>query len=621
MPRQAKGKRGQSPPAATTNFANQKAASQAATNSLNSLRRVDPSIVEILASATHATLYNFGADQEWERADVEGPLFIAARNAHPRVRLVVLNRLSMTNMVEDVDETFELEVVDRYLIFRRSDDETRIRGLWFHSLEEHARMGEILEKLVEEASQPPPPPPQTSPKSEPPDKLQGESQSDYMKRLAQLRAAKRRAEEQAEEDARRARAAERLARLDAQRRAAHPPARPPPVQQQEDDRWQRGARVPAPPVEREPLRDAGVPLERAATRDGRSFASMFSPPTEPNPDQLKVGDGYDRHPNREKPKLFDPKSGSYVDPSSRPPPAPKTRGRGLRVIDDSAAPKKEAPQVRLLARPADAKPAPGTVIQKKEEKKKLAELPKDLSNADAETVKRLKAERAAEKAARQPRTRGFLYKHENGDVVLADGQPSRRSKRGRGGRKRAEAAAAAAAKAEQERLAPGPPVRSSSAGSVGDRGRAPGPVSQQSPPEPARGLGVFAPNDAGGNLSYAPFGGFSTAPPPPERAAVSALGGAEFIPRTSSAGSFGGIGIVQDDAPPRHDGPSTLGGAEFVPGAGLVRPEASGEQQLSSSFDAAGAPEFVPGGAFGSGLLGAPQKPGQPQGSGLLWDR
>ena len=163
MPRQQKGKRGQSPPAATTNFANQKAAAQAATNSLNSLRRVDPSIVEILASATHATLYNFGADQEWERADVEGPLFIAARNAHPRVRLVVLNRLSMTNMVEDVDETFELEVVDRYLIFRRSDDETRIRGLWFHSLEEHARMGEILERLVDEASQPPPPPPPAAP--------------------------------------------------------------------------------------------------------------------------------------------------------------------------------------------------------------------------------------------------------------------------------------------------------------------------------------------------------------------------------------------------------------------------------------------------------------------------
>ena len=33
----------------------------------------------------------------------------------------------------------------------------------------------------------------------------------------------------------------------------------------------------------------------------------------------------------------------------------RRRGRGLRVIDDAAAPKKEAPQVRLLARPADAR--------------------------------------------------------------------------------------------------------------------------------------------------------------------------------------------------------------------------------------------------------------------------
>ena len=181
-----------------------------------------------------------------------------------------------------------------------------------HQPQQHQwRRSQDAERRMEQSTQPPPPPASTSPKSEPPDKLQGESQSDYMKRLAQLRAAKRRAEEQAEDDARRARA--RRGTISAPgrpARAAHPPARPPPVQQQpEEDRWQRGARVPAPPVEREPLRDAGVPIERAATRDGRSFASMFSPPSEPNPDQLKVGDGYDRHPNREKPKLFDPKVG------------------------------------------------------------------------------------------------------------------------------------------------------------------------------------------------------------------------------------------------------------------------------------------------------------------------
>ena len=130
--------------------------------SLSSLKRVDPEITEILASATHATLYNF-ASEEWERGDVEGPLFIAKRRSQPRYRLVVLNRLSMSNLVEDVDAGFEIEVVDRYLIFRRADDQARIRGLWFHSLEEHAAIGALLEKVqadaAREAAAPPPPPP------------------------------------------------------------------------------------------------------------------------------------------------------------------------------------------------------------------------------------------------------------------------------------------------------------------------------------------------------------------------------------------------------------------------------------------------------------------------------
>ncbi|KAK7234003.1 mRNA-decapping enzyme [Aureococcus anophagefferens] len=119
--------------------------------SLSSLKRVDPEITEILASATHATLYNF-ASEEWERGDVEGPLFIAKRRSQPRYRLVVLNRLSMSNLVEDVDAGFEIEVVDRYLIFRRADDQARIRGLWFHSLEEHAAIGALLEKVQADAA-------------------------------------------------------------------------------------------------------------------------------------------------------------------------------------------------------------------------------------------------------------------------------------------------------------------------------------------------------------------------------------------------------------------------------------------------------------------------------------
>ena len=84
---------------------------------------------------------------------------------------------------------------------------------------------------------------------------------------AQLQAAKRRAEEQAEEEARRARAAERLARFDAQRRDAQP-ASPRP-------QWPRGLK-PAPPAD-EPRREgAGAtsptttsPRCRAGGRDRR----------------------------------------------------------------------------------------------------------------------------------------------------------------------------------------------------------------------------------------------------------------------------------------------------------------------------------------------------------------
>jgi len=121
---------------------------------------VDGDINEVLASATHATLYAFeGTSNEWERGDVEGPLFVAKRAGNPKYRLVVLNRSSLTNLVEDIDADFEVEIVDRYLIFRRAGSNDAIRGLWFHSLEEHAAIGRLLEKLQAQIKANPPPPP------------------------------------------------------------------------------------------------------------------------------------------------------------------------------------------------------------------------------------------------------------------------------------------------------------------------------------------------------------------------------------------------------------------------------------------------------------------------------
>ena len=78
--------------------------------SLRALQRIDPAIASIVAAATHTTLYTF-CDDEWQRGCVEGPLFVVSRSQTPRVRIVVLNRLSTDNLVEDVDQHFEIELV------------------------------------------------------------------------------------------------------------------------------------------------------------------------------------------------------------------------------------------------------------------------------------------------------------------------------------------------------------------------------------------------------------------------------------------------------------------------------------------------------------------------------
>ncbi|KAJ8608424.1 hypothetical protein CTAYLR_010327 [Chrysophaeum taylorii] len=110
---------------------------------LSTLRRIDASIEEVIATATHATLYNYG--EEWERGAIEGPLFVC-RSPKGHI-LIVLNRLSIENLVEMV-ESLEFEIVDRYLIFRKNG---AIRGLWFHDIDEHANIAQLLQRISIEA--------------------------------------------------------------------------------------------------------------------------------------------------------------------------------------------------------------------------------------------------------------------------------------------------------------------------------------------------------------------------------------------------------------------------------------------------------------------------------------
>jgi len=73
---------------------------------LASLRRNDESIEEVLVTANHVCLYEFQLNvSQWKRRTVEGSLFIVKRSSHPRFQLIILNRLSPANHVEDMGKS------------------------------------------------------------------------------------------------------------------------------------------------------------------------------------------------------------------------------------------------------------------------------------------------------------------------------------------------------------------------------------------------------------------------------------------------------------------------------------------------------------------------------------
>jgi hypothetical protein len=57
------------------------------------LKRVDPYVKDILETATHVALYTFnGENNEWEKTDIEGALFVYSRIGEPYNSILIMNR-------------------------------------------------------------------------------------------------------------------------------------------------------------------------------------------------------------------------------------------------------------------------------------------------------------------------------------------------------------------------------------------------------------------------------------------------------------------------------------------------------------------------------------------------
>lgn len=116
--------------------------------SITSIKRVDPYVKDILATSTHVTLYKFNAvNNEWEKTDTEGALFVYSRNGEPFHSIMILNRLNTKNLIEPIVKEFDYQMQTPFLLYRNSKG--KIYGIWFFNPEECVSITYLLETLME----------------------------------------------------------------------------------------------------------------------------------------------------------------------------------------------------------------------------------------------------------------------------------------------------------------------------------------------------------------------------------------------------------------------------------------------------------------------------------------
>ncbi|KAM9969211.1 hypothetical protein ACTFIR_001039 [Dictyostelium discoideum] len=121
---------------------------------LSALQRLDSKICGVLGTSTHVTAYKFDESvKQWFRKDIEGSLFIVNTTEYPYCKLVVMNRLSTKNLVEEINEKIVIRIQGQYLIYKNKSGE--INGIWFYEVTDQEKIYNLLKDLQRNPPQPP----------------------------------------------------------------------------------------------------------------------------------------------------------------------------------------------------------------------------------------------------------------------------------------------------------------------------------------------------------------------------------------------------------------------------------------------------------------------------------
>ncbi|XP_074645801.1 uncharacterized protein LOC141902060 [Tubulanus polymorphus] len=119
---------------------------------LGALQQRDPYITDIVDTASQVALYLFNPKQsEWEKTDIEGTLFVYTRSAPPINGFMILNRLGLNNQIEPITKDLEFQLQDPFLLYKNA--QANIFGIWFYDKDECARLGQLMNSLVQVAAE------------------------------------------------------------------------------------------------------------------------------------------------------------------------------------------------------------------------------------------------------------------------------------------------------------------------------------------------------------------------------------------------------------------------------------------------------------------------------------
>jgi Dcp1-like decapping family len=111
---------------------------------LNVLRRQDDGITRVLMQSNYVSVYEFSrAKQQWEKKEIQGALYLVQRRSEPRHCIIILNKMSPTDLRVPIWRGTKVHLQDSILMLRapkarrreearRSGGRSSIDGVWFY---------------------------------------------------------------------------------------------------------------------------------------------------------------------------------------------------------------------------------------------------------------------------------------------------------------------------------------------------------------------------------------------------------------------------------------------------------------------------------------------------------